>query len=163
MKLEVAIIEPSIKKKLLSFGDAWQFKEMCCKLKQFEIFVPNMSDLHLGCTKAKFEMSRNQSWGDNSLCDSIRGLGSFHPQNLLADDLFCWPLFLHMETANTFPFHQSYGKARSEREKFYLREVLGSTTKPQTNVVSKSLLCLAETKSKVFFFFFNNITKNNII
>lgn len=58
---------------------------MCHKLNQFEIFVPNLSDLQLGCTKAKFEMSRNQSCGDNSLCDSIRGLGSFHPHYSLAD------------------------------------------------------------------------------
>lgn len=137
---------------------------MCRKLKQFEVFVPSLSDLHLGCTKAKFEMSRNQSCGDNSLCDSIRGLGSFHPQLTggFLDDLFCWPLFLNMETANTFPFHQSCGKARSEREKFYLRVVLGSTKKPQTNVVSKSLLCLAETKTKVFsfsFFLFKRISQ----
>lgn len=59
MKLEVAIIEHSIKKKPLDFGDASLFKEMHPKLEQFEIFVSNMSDLHLGCTKAKFEMSRN--------------------------------------------------------------------------------------------------------
>lgn len=58
MKLDVAILEHSIKKKPLNFGDAWLFKEMHLQLKQFEIFVPNLSNLHLGCTKAKFEMSR---------------------------------------------------------------------------------------------------------
>lgn len=74
MKLEVAIIEHSMKKKPSDFGDAWLFKEMHLKLKQFEVFVPNHSDLHLECTKAKFEMSRSQSCGDSSVWQHQREL-----------------------------------------------------------------------------------------
>lgn len=58
MKLEVAILENSIKKKPPNFGGAWLLKEMHLQQKQFEIFVPNLSNLHLGYSKAKFEMSR---------------------------------------------------------------------------------------------------------
>jgi len=56
---------------------------MHCELEQLAIFVSNLNDLHLGCAKAKFEISRNQSRGDYSLCDSGRGLDDFHPYDLL--------------------------------------------------------------------------------
>lgn len=120
IKLEVAIMEHSIKKKPPNFGDAWLFKEVHLKLKQFEIFVPNLSDLHLGCTKTKFEMSRNQSCGDKSLCDSIRGLGSFYPHNLLTDfwmtysvDLYFWTWKLLTLSLFTSPVAKQEMKERN--------------------------------------------------
>lgn len=58
MRLKVTIIVHSIKKKPYNFVDAWLFKEMHCKLEQLAIFVSNLNHLHLGCAKAKFEMSR---------------------------------------------------------------------------------------------------------
>lgn len=69
-------------------------------------------------------------------------------------------LFLNMKTANTLPFHQSHGKARRGKKKFYLEVGLGWTRKPQTNVVSKTVLCLARTKAKVFFFLYKKDKKS---
>lgn len=84
----MTIIALSLKKKAFNFADTRLFKEMHCKMEQLAVSVSNLNDLvqvwpGLGCAKEKFEVNRNLSHDDSSLCGHSRRLACFHPYDFL--------------------------------------------------------------------------------